>query len=68
VLYWLGDESDGHQNSWEFLDRRIDNVMQFEKLKAGLKKNPLLKGPLSALESIRAPQARNDLPGQTDNA
>ena len=63
VLYWLGDESDGHQNTWEFLDRRIENVMQFEKLKAGLKKNPFLKGPLSALENIRAPQGREGLPG-----
>lgn len=68
VLYWLGDESEGHQNSWEFLDRRIENVMQFEKLKAGLKKNPFLKGPMSALESIRAPQGRDDLPGRWDNS
>ena len=34
VLYWLGDTSDGHQATWEFLDRRIDNVMQIEKVKA----------------------------------
>lgn len=63
VLYWLGDDSDGHQNTWDFLDRRIENVMQFEKVKAGLKKNPFLKGPFAALESIRAPEAKNDLPG-----
>lgn len=64
VLYWLGDESEGHQNTWEFLDRRIDNVMQFEKVKAGLKKNPFLKGPMAALERIRAPQSNDDLPGR----
>ena len=23
VLYWLGDDSDGHQATWDFLDRRI---------------------------------------------
>ena len=27
VLYWLGDDSQDHQASWEFLDRRIDDVM-----------------------------------------
>ena len=31
---WLGDETPGHQATWEFLDRRIDDVMQIEKLKA----------------------------------
>ena len=40
VLYWLGDESDGYEATWAFLDRRIGNVMQFEKTKAMLKKNP----------------------------
>ena len=33
-LYWLGDESENSDDSWAFLDRRIENVMQFEKLKA----------------------------------
>lgn len=33
-LYWLGDENDDHIETWEFLDRRIENVMQFEKIKA----------------------------------
>ena len=31
VLYWLGDNSPNHQDTWTFLDRRIENVMQFEK-------------------------------------
>lgn len=43
VLYWLGDDSPGYHRTWEFLDRRIEGVMQFEKLKAGVNKNPLLK-------------------------
>jgi ubiquinone biosynthesis protein COQ9 len=34
VLYWLGDESAGAADSWAFLDRRIAEVMRFEKLKA----------------------------------
>ncbi|MGC9368463.1 MAG: COQ9 family protein [Paracoccaceae bacterium] len=69
VLYWLGDDSPGHENTWAFLDRRIDNVMQIEKAKAQFRKNPLLKGlfagPLWALGQVKAPRRdlRDDLPG-----
>ena len=35
VLYWLGDESAGHGATWSFLDRRIADVMQFEKTLQG---------------------------------
>jgi len=28
TLYWLNDSSDGHADSWDFLDRRIDDVMR----------------------------------------
>lgn len=34
VLYWLNDRSDGAEATWGFLDRRIDDVMRFERLKA----------------------------------
>ena len=67
VLYWLGDESDGHADTWAFLDRRIENVMQFEKAKAGLRKSglgKLMRGPLSVLDGIKAPTAKGDMPGQ----
>lgn len=68
VLYWLGDTSDGHEATWAFLDRRIENVMQFEKVKAGMQKNQglqaLLKGPLKVLERISAPKGAADLPGK----
>ncbi len=37
LLCWLGDDSDGFSETAAFLDRRIDNVMQFEKLKSGLR-------------------------------
>lgn len=70
VLYWLGDESVGNTATWEFLDRRIDNVMQFEKFKANMRKNELfskiMEGPNKLLSGIRAPHAaasRDDLPG-----
>lgn len=68
VLYWLGDTSEGDAATWEFLDRRIENVMQFEKTKAGLQKNQglqaLFKGPMKILERISAPNGREDLPGK----
>ena len=34
LLYWLNDRSEGSEATWSFLDRRIDNVMRFEKWKA----------------------------------
>ncbi|NHF74732.1 COQ9 family protein [Paracoccus xiamenensis] len=40
VLYWLGDQSEGRQDTRAFIDRRIDGVMQFEKLKASARKIP----------------------------
>lgn len=69
VLYWLGDDSDDQQATWDFLDRRIENVMQFEKTKAKLRENPLVKsflqGPGSVLERIKAPgQGPDGFPGQ----
>jgi ubiquinone biosynthesis protein COQ9 len=34
LLAWLDDDSEGWAETAAFLDRRIDNVMQFEKFKA----------------------------------
>ena len=34
LLVWLDDRSEGWQDTAAFLDRRIDDVMKFEKLKA----------------------------------
>lgn len=36
LLFWLNDRSEGNEASWNFLDRRIDDVMRFEKWKADL--------------------------------
>ncbi len=33
VLYWLQDQSDDNAETWAFLDRRIDNVLQIQKLR-----------------------------------
>jgi ubiquinone biosynthesis protein COQ9 len=69
VLFWLGDDSPGHAATWEFLDRRIGDVMQVEKMKASLRANPLAKAMLSplnrVLEHVRMPVAPADLPGRT---
>ncbi len=38
LLYWLDDHSENAEKTWAFLDRRIENVMQFEKTKFKVKK------------------------------
>jgi ubiquinone biosynthesis protein COQ9 len=59
VLYWLGDESEGHADTWAFLDRRIDDVMGIEKAKAKLRESGAgkmwAKGPGKFFELIKAP-------------
>ena len=69
VLYWLGDDSEDHAATSEFLDRRIDNVMQIEKLKANVRENPVLSklmaGPMALAARIKAPTARQtNMPGR----
>ena len=69
VLFWLGDDSLDMQGTDAFIDRRIDNVMQFEKLKAQAKDNPFLKPFAATLgrmtSAVKAPSdvADMDLPG-----
>lgn len=59
LLYWLGDASPGFANTWAFLDRRIEDVMRFEKAKSQLQANPLVRaamwGPMQVLNRIHAP-------------
>ena len=69
VLYWLGDDSTGGQATDAFIDRRIEDVMQVEKVKARLRDNPVLK-PLTLpfgrlMAGIKAPRRDidPDLPG-----
>ena len=68
VLFWLGDDSPDHQNTWAFLDRRIDDVMQIEKVKGQMRKapglGPLVRGVEQMLGRVRPPTRRSDLPGQ----
>ncbi len=71
VLYWLGDDSTGHQATWDFLDRRIGDVMQIETIKAKVRENPLgkalLAGPAKVMDKWRAPTVPDDLPGRFRN-
>jgi ubiquinone biosynthesis protein COQ9 len=68
VLYWLGDDSEGHAATWAFLDRRIDDVMRIEKFKAKARDNKLaqafMAGPGKIFDTIKAPGApRPNYPG-----
>lgn len=68
VLYWLGDDSVDHQATWSFLDRRIDDVMKIEEVKARARKAPGLGPILSRAENlmskVKPPRVRrDDLPG-----
>ncbi|MCC5986713.1 MAG: COQ9 family protein [Pararhodobacter sp.] len=69
LLYWLGDDSPGHADSWAFLDRRIDEVMRFEQAKAQVQKSPFLRTvfalPLAVMGAIHKPAATGGtLPGR----
>lgn len=69
VLYWLGDTSPGNEATWAFLDRRIDEVMRFEKAKAEVRKSPVLSKvfalPLAVMDRMRKPGANGaGLPGR----
>lgn len=47
LVTFVNDESEGYADTRAFLDRRIDNVMQFEKVKAQAKKRQELMPSLS---------------------
>ena len=72
VLYWLGDNSEGSEETWHFLDRRIEDVMKFETAKVQLKTNKFTKefngltGKI--LKTIKRPSRNIDpnLPGYLD--
>jgi ubiquinone biosynthesis protein COQ9 len=67
VLYRLGDDSPQLHRTRAFIDRRIGEVMAFEKWKASARDNPVLRPVTRSLGwmmgRIRAPQRPSDLPG-----
>jgi ubiquinone biosynthesis protein COQ9 len=66
VLYWLGDESEGAADSFAFLDRRIDDVMAFEKAK-GRAREWLAELP-DPFRILRDVTARRDKAGGDDDS
>jgi ubiquinone biosynthesis protein COQ9 len=34
LFYWLNDRTPGSEDTWAFLDRRIEDVMRFERMKS----------------------------------
>lgn len=61
VLYWLGDDSFDTQATDAFIDRRIAEVMQIEKVKAQVRSSPMIKpflGPLDRLAQMIRPPVR----------
>jgi ubiquinone biosynthesis protein COQ9 len=54
-LFWLGDHSEGFVETWGFLDRRIEDVMAFEKGKARLRDRAArLPSPFAILDGLGA--------------
>lgn len=72
VLYWLGDESEDMSATKAFISRRIEDVMQIEKVKAMVRDNPIgrafMAGPGRVFDHIRAPSHSADaMPGRWKN-
>lgn len=56
LLCWLADTSEGSEETWGFLDRRIEDVMVIEKVKARARKIAAnLPSPTEFLSAVRYP-------------
>jgi ubiquinone biosynthesis protein COQ9 len=59
MAVFFDDVSEGFQKTWAFLDRRIEDVMQIEKVKANVKGvTNKLPSPFSVFDAVRAAQRR----------
>ena len=57
MLYWFADTSEDFEDTWKFLDRRIADVMQIEKVKSQVAKFAgSLPNPLEILGALRHPR------------
>ena len=55
LMHWMDDTSEGYADTWAFLDRRIDNVMQIQKVRgraAAVGETLGALMPLSVLDAI----------------
>ena len=59
VLYWLGDASEGRADTRDFIDRRIEDVMRIEKIKARARAVP----GFGALADVATGWIRKPQPG-----
>jgi len=60
LLVWLGDTSDGYQDTHAFLARRISDVMEFEKAKGKVRElTKDLPDPATILGKLRYPDGHN---------
>ncbi len=70
VLFWLGDKSEEGAETEAFINRRIADVMRFEKTKAKFRESPfgqsLSRNLGGFLDGIKAPIAPDDLPGKVN--
>lgn len=58
LVHWFRDGSPGHGDTWRFLDRRIDDVMTFERAKAELSKlAEAAPSPWRILAALRYPDS-----------
>lgn len=56
---WFGDDSEGFEKTWAFLDRRIADVMQIEKVKGTAEKVlSRVPSPLGLVSRLRYPLGR----------
>ena len=54
TLYWFSDHSEGSERTWRFLDRRIEDVMRFERAKSAVKTiGGKLPDPLALFSRLR---------------
>lgn len=64
TLYWLSDTSHGHTDSWQFLDRRIDEVLKLGRGIGALRERlPAVTLPSFSLADLRrryCPRRRKD--------
>lgn len=59
LLIWFDDRTEDDSKTWAFLDRRIADVMQIEKVKAGIKNvTDRLPSAASLLGALRYPSRR----------
>jgi ubiquinone biosynthesis protein COQ9 len=57
LLHWLSDSSDGHGDTWAFLDARIEDVMNIQKFRGGIEQRlGKMPNPLDFLAALRTPR------------